>query len=151
MSAVKISEALQSGDWLECECKSYEGQFSFRLRILGFESGEKNNRAEQFSELELEGDLWILYFDLVNTGKEPLTAWHVLDSVSLLDSDGCRFEACNLSDLHELDPMLNRLADSSLCPPLSPKIKVAAAIGFLLPEQESIYSITSVGGKIRKS
>lgn len=151
MSKVTVSEAIQSGDWLECEYESYSGWRNFRLRILGFEPGENSNSAEQFSKLELEGDLWILYFDVVNTGKEPFSAWFVLDSLSLIDSDGCRFDACNLSDLHELDPMLKRLADSSLSPPLSPKIKVDAAVAFLLPDQESDYRITISEGKVRKS
>jgi len=151
VNAVQIEEAIQSSDWLEVECldRRNETSCSFRLRILGFEPAEncKLIDEEALSKITLEGNPWILHIEVVNTLKESFSREIIYGSLSLVDSDGFRFDPCDRNNLYRAMPALFRRCRS----PFAPKIKASAAIVFFLPDQETCYGLSSRNGTIRKS
>jgi len=148
VNTVQIDEAIHSKDWLEFECPGQrEKTFTFRLRVLGLEPAENFEDVNKvdLSRLKPDGIFWILEVEVVNTDKEPLKGDYIRRSLSLIDSDGSRFDA-SLNISLVLDRMRSSRFSSV---PLPPKIIVSASIAFFLPDQEPCYSLACCKGRIQ--
>lgn len=153
---IPIKHVIDSGSWFHC-ITGYVKPFNtsvFRLKIISFEKIELSeiDNPEEIDNTQFnleEGDFWIMKLQLVNLIKEETTA--IPNHILLFDHDGFKFRS--VSDDH-VSCDSNYARKSGLANIFGrsfyPKIKKDGAITFFLPKEETSYSLSVEGGKIKE-
>lgn len=146
-----INELIQTGDWLQCSTKTYDGDIIFRIRTLSF--GKMNDNEIDRSKIKKldEGILWILKIEIVNFTKNPLPAYHIRDKIKLLDQDNFMFDAIQdhyltYDSIYATKNGLCRFISISGTPSLPCKMKTEGSLAFLLPDDELEFYLSIEDG-----
>lgn len=149
MASVKLREAIAGGHWYDCTAERYNESLHFKVRVVAF-SQTSAQEIDPDSEEEFEGDLWLLKIEVVNLDKRPVEVSYVRDVLELEDDEGYVFQPFTATDLDlDRESGLLRLSGGSGTP-LSPKLKASGAVLFVLPQEDSEYSLSIQEGSITR-
>jgi hypothetical protein len=148
MSGVEIKKAIASGDWYECEGRSYKDEIRFRVRALGFDRTTPQ-AINPSTEVVVEGVLSLLQVEVVNLCKQPTDPYHIRNLLILVDQDGFEFERLESNLDRDRTSGLHRFSSWSDASKLMPKVKVVGTIAYALPDEEAEYSLAVKEGEIR--
>ena len=151
MKVFEISKCIESGSWLEGHIE--DNDVRFRIRLLGFGKVDLNEiESEEECSFDLsEGVLWILFLEVVNLTKSNVSCDDIKQYLRLVDADECRYDIvedayiCQNSEFAE-KTRLKRFYYSEF----KPKMKATGAVLFLVPDEETIYSIGIESGRIKE-
>ena len=147
---VPIKETVSSNAWFDCHSEKKE--IRFKMRVLLF---EKVDLAEVDDPHEVKidsssGNYWILKIEIVSLTKRKISSHDVKRLIILVDQDEFHFDYVHDDHLswysdYATTSGLKRLHSGDLIP----KIKVAGAFTFFLPDDdEAEYSLTIDNGNI---
>jgi hypothetical protein len=148
LDKILISEAIQGGNWYDCQYERNDEQVHFKLRILAFRKTSVQE-IKPDSDEHTEGVLWIMEIEVVSLNKRPLEAYKVRRSIELEDHEEFVFEVFTEGKLDSDEKSgLHRFSSWSSNPSLSPKIKAWGSILFRLPEEDAQYSLVIKNGSV---
>ena len=127
-----------------------ETEIHYRLRVLAFtRTSVEQIDPSLVGRVLAEGTLWLLSVEVVIVSRMAIGARWFRNSIKLIDEDGFEFgNYCSDLDKNE-NAGLRRFSNNSGVPPLSPKIKAAGSIAFVLPEETNNYYLAFKDGRTR--
>jgi hypothetical protein len=150
---VPIKETVSSSGWFDC--RSDKKEIRFKIRVLSFEKVDLSE-VDDSHKVKIDsssGNYWILKVETVNLTKKAISPDDVTRKIVLVDQDEFHFNRVEDSHLscnsdYATTSGLRRLYSGDLIP----KIKVAGAITFFLPDDdEAEYSLTIEEGRIEEA
>lgn len=148
-----------SDDWTKYAVfEASVGEYlAFKFKILSFEKIPKNivrdwKKGKKFDE----GILWLMEVEVVNLGKEPLDSFTFDTTMILSDQDDCKFKIVSVDYAwteteYGKKVGICRFSGWNSPTSLSPKVKAAGALPYLLPDDDNAeYDLLMQYGSIQE-
>lgn len=157
---IKVRQAIAKAKWLFF---SDQRSLHFKIKVKSFKKIDlsKADDPEDFLDyMEDEkakltqdegGSYWLMKIEAVNLSNKPIYTGQLTRVIGLVDEEGFQFNVDMNAYLSQYSPYGKKVGLSRFYEgDLKPKIEAKGAISFLLPDQDTEYSIINLDGTIKE-